>query len=211
MIRSYADFRYRVNEKYREWQLGIETARVFRDDGFHSNADRAEYTPVPFQALESALSGLGITDSDEFFDYGCGKGRALVIASLFPFRRVSGIELIPELHRRAEENLRRTERLRRCFEVEVLLGDAASHELSESVTVVFLWNPFIGSVLDAVIGQIRASFVRRPRPLRILHLRWSEQPEPFAACEWLSGAGSLPTWPSARPTELNLYQTRDGG
>lgn len=209
MIRSYADFRYRVYEKYREWQLGLDTAGVVREDAFHSNADHAEYAPIPFQVLENTLASVGISEADHFFDYGCGKGRALVIASMFPFRRVSGIELVPALQKCAEENLRRTEKHRRCSEVEVVMGDATSYALPESVTLVFFWNPFIGSVLDAVIEQIHQSLVRKPRPLRILHMRWREQPEPFAGCSWLTRVRSLPTWPSVRPTELVLYQARE--
>ena len=41
-----------------------------------------------------------------FVDIGSGKGRTLLMASQFPFRKIVGVELIAELHQRDQENLR---------------------------------------------------------------------------------------------------------
>ena len=92
--------------------------------------------------------------------------------------------------------------------MKVIVGDATTYELPEDVTVLFFWNPFSGSVLNAVIGQIRASLNRRSRRMRILYVRCREQPDAFAACDWLTPVCALPTWPSPAPTELILYETR---
>ena len=40
-----------------------------------------------------------------FIDLGSGKGRALLMASDYPFRRIVGVELLPQLHRAAQDNL----------------------------------------------------------------------------------------------------------
>ena len=42
-----------------------------------------------------------------FLDIGSGKGRALLLAAEYPFRRIVGVELMPELNSMAEENIRR--------------------------------------------------------------------------------------------------------
>ena len=42
---------------------------------------------------------------DVFVDYGAGKGRTVVLASTYQFKRVIGVELAPELAAIAEENL----------------------------------------------------------------------------------------------------------
>ena len=44
-----------------------------------------------------------------FIDIGSGKGRVLMMAADYPFRRILGIELLPDLHRAAQENLNRDE------------------------------------------------------------------------------------------------------
>ena len=41
-----------------------------------------------------------------FVDLGSGKGRTLLMASDYPFRRIIGVELLPSLHQIAQENLR---------------------------------------------------------------------------------------------------------
>ncbi len=42
-----------------------------------------------------------------FVDFGFGKGTALLLATEFPFKRIIGVEFSPELHRIAEENIKR--------------------------------------------------------------------------------------------------------
>jgi len=41
-----------------------------------------------------------------FIDLGSGKGRVLLMASDYPFKRIIGVEFMPELHRAAQENVR---------------------------------------------------------------------------------------------------------
>jgi len=42
-----------------------------------------------------------------FVDLGSGKGRVLLMASHYPFKRIIGVEFIPELHQVAQENIRK--------------------------------------------------------------------------------------------------------
>ena len=40
-----------------------------------------------------------------FIDLGSGKGRVLLMASDYPFKKIIGVEFMPELHRAAQENI----------------------------------------------------------------------------------------------------------
>ncbi|MBZ5489392.1 MAG: class I SAM-dependent methyltransferase [Acidobacteriia bacterium] len=42
-----------------------------------------------------------------FIDLGSGKGRALLMAAQYGFKRIIGVEFMPELHRVAQENIRK--------------------------------------------------------------------------------------------------------
>jgi methylase of polypeptide subunit release factors len=56
--------------------------------------------------LANAVASLDVEHKDfTFIDLGSGKGRALVLALSYPFRRVVGVEFALELHRVAEANL----------------------------------------------------------------------------------------------------------
>jgi predicted O-methyltransferase YrrM len=53
------------------------------------------------ESFDRALEGL------TFIDFGSGKGRALWMASEYPFRQLIALEFSPELHRIAEANITR--------------------------------------------------------------------------------------------------------
>ncbi len=78
-----------------------------------------------------------------FIDLGCGKGRALLLASRFPFREVIGIELNPQLAAIAKRNVERWQSSRECrSSIGVHLGDAADPPLPNTPTLLFLYNAF---------------------------------------------------------------------
>jgi hypothetical protein len=65
------------------------------------------YAPVSPQYFLSALENVNIRYQDfTFIDLGSGKGRALLLASEFPFQEIIGVELGPELHEIAKKNIR---------------------------------------------------------------------------------------------------------
>src|SRR5271166_6630819 len=64
------------------------------------------YQPTDPALFHEMLESLNI-DCREFVfvDIGSGKGRVLLMAADYPFQRVIGVELLPELHRVAQANL----------------------------------------------------------------------------------------------------------
>jgi SAM-dependent methyltransferase len=105
---------------------------------------------------------------DAVLEYGCGKGRALAfLASRFPVRQVTGIEIDPGLCAEAKANLARLKRLR--APVEVLCADATAFEVPDDVTVTYFYNPFRGEVFGNALDRLAESLERAPRPLRIAY------------------------------------------
>jgi hypothetical protein len=105
-----------------------------------------------------------------FVDLGSGKGRTLLMASDYPFRRIVGVELLPELHRVAEENIRRyRSEKQECHRIESVCADAAEFVLPQEPLVVYLFNPFPESVLERVIENLQAGARKGQRPLYVLY------------------------------------------
>ncbi len=129
----------------------------------------------PYQPSEPALfremlAGLGPVDGFTFIDLGSGKGRALLLASDLPFRRILGIELLPELHAVAEENLRRYRSERQqCFDLRSLCMDARDFAFPPEPTVLYLFNPLPESALEQVMTKLERSLAEHPRPLYIVY------------------------------------------
>src|ERR1700688_3075147 len=67
-----------------------------------------DYAAIEPEHFSRVLADSRIAFEDfTFIDFGSGKGRALLLASEYPFRRIVGLEFSPELHLTAEENIAR--------------------------------------------------------------------------------------------------------
>ena len=96
---------------WRERLLGI----------FHS-----PYMPTDPATFGEMMAALPIDFHQfTFIDIGSGKGRTLLMASEFPFRRILGVEILPELDRAARENIQAYKSpMQRCAKIESVCADA---------------------------------------------------------------------------------------
>ena len=159
-------------EKYHERRLGVDTAGYISlsDLGF---GDREKtcgaYEPIGYHSIFRALKTLDIRpERDVFIDYGSGKGRAVIAAATFPFKRAVGIELSEELTRVARSNVERARRRLRCSCVEFITADAVTYTPPDDITVVLLYNPFSLELLQTVLEKICASLAVHPRDLHVI-------------------------------------------
>jgi SAM-dependent methyltransferase len=130
-----------------------------------------------------------------FIDFGCGKGRVVFQAAMYPFRRVIGVELVPDLADVARENIRRALPKLRCKHVEIVTADVVNYEVPDDVTFVYFFDPFHGEIFSAVVAKLLASLRRRPRELTIIYFDPAEEQTLLAA-----GAKLVKTTRGLRPT-----------
>jgi SAM-dependent methyltransferase len=105
-----------------------------------------------------------------FIDLGSGKGRTLLMASDYPFRRILGVELLPSLHQIAVENLKKySSPAQRCFAIESLCEDARSFEFPLEPTVLYLFNPLPEEGLAAAMQNLADSLRAYPREVYVLY------------------------------------------
>ena len=155
------DWEHRVNTTsgavgWRERLLGV----------FHS-----AYQPTDPAMFREMMAALPIQfDQFTFVDLGSGKGRTLLLASEYPFQKVVGVEILPELHRAAEENIRvYREKTGRGGHIGTILMDAREYVFPESPLVVYLFNPLPEGGLRRVIGRLEESLTKVPRPAWIVY------------------------------------------
>jgi hypothetical protein len=137
---------------------------------FHSPYQPTE--PVLFHEMMEALSGQrGFSFSDfTFVDLGSGKGRTLLMASDYPFRRIVGVEILPALNAVAQENLDTYQsESQKCFSMESICGDATEFVLAPELTVLFLFNPFPEAGLRRVVSNLERSLGESPRQIFVLY------------------------------------------
>jgi SAM-dependent methyltransferase len=159
------DWEHRVNTTsaalgWRERLLGV----------FHS-----PYQPTESALFHEMLEALRQRSHSDFHDFvfidlGSGKGRALLMASDYPFRRIVGVELLPALHRAAQENLSKYHsELQKCFALESICADATAFAFPAEPSVLYFFNPFPEAGLKRMISNLELSLREHPRTVYVLY------------------------------------------
>ena len=105
-----------------------------------------------------------------FIDVGCGKGRVVLLASLYPFRRVIGVEYGRNLVEAAQANLVRwAHPEQRCRDLSVVWADATIYEFPNEPLLIYLFNPFERPVMDRFVAHLEQSMRDHPRPCTVLY------------------------------------------
>ncbi len=125
---------------------GIETTGFIGPgelrSGSKSDIFSSGYAGSQPSAIREAFGKIKNLETACFLDIGCGKGRALAVATEFPFRRILGVELSPALTRIAESNATvMASRFPDRTPIEVVEGDALRFELPTGFVVAFFYHP----------------------------------------------------------------------
>ncbi|MFT7642922.1 MAG: SAM-dependent methyltransferase, partial [Pirellulaceae bacterium] len=128
------------------------------------------YQPIDVHSFHLAISKLDIDWSRSVFaDYGCGKGRAVLLAGRRPFKKVLGIEICLSLCRIAEANVAAAKALLSAQDVEIIETDATTFEPPSDLNVVFMYNPFDANIVQLVLERLRESLAAHPRDMQIIY------------------------------------------
>ncbi len=186
---------HRLYERVMDKLIGIDTLGYSRPPELES-AEFHEYDPVPYRSARRLLESADVGPSDVFIEYGCGKGRIVVLATDYAYRKIVGIEISPELCHDAERNL--AAKPRRCSAVEILCANATTYEVPDDATVLFFGNPFSGEIMRQVLAKVRASYLRRPRKITFLVYNQSRFIERNDAGSWIKPVyDELTSYPKA--------------
>jgi SAM-dependent methyltransferase len=154
------DFEQRADTTWSNVRLGTRLKEVFAGRG---------YQPTD-PSIFREMMGTIMTDlsSYTFLDLGSGKGRALLLAREYGFRKIVGLELLPELHEVAKKNIARlptgeSERF------ELLCGDAREFGFPSGPLFLYLFDPFPAEILAEIIKNLEVSMVREPRPVIVAY------------------------------------------
>ena len=136
-----------------------------------SREDGVQYQAAAPRVVRALLDRLPAAARDgTFVDYGCGKGRALLLAGESGFRHLVGIEFAPGLAAVCRQNLRRSRVLPADVCSTVLETDAALYQPTEGILVAFLYNPFRGGTLSQVVERLRSRAARDPATVWVVYV-----------------------------------------
>lgn len=190
---AFGNLLSRAHTYWMEWRLGIHTDEFITADNLGYNGECASYAPVPYSSMRVILSELSMESDDVFLDIGCGMGRLVVLAAGYPIKRAIGVERSPALADIAHKNLR-TARHLRCWDLDIVTMNAAQYVIPNDVSVIFMFNPFTGAVLNAVLNNIWQSLQEAPRRLTLACLLQRGLPfdVQLRATPWLRRSCEMP-------------------
>ena len=159
----------------RQW--GTDTSRqigmnaldfpvTLKNDSFHYQASGAH-------VLDEAVALAGIDPAGYvFIDYGCGKGRVVLLAAAKPFARAIGVEYSALLTDIAEANSTIfTQRGGAKVLPEFWQGNAADYAPPAGALFCYLYNSFGAAILHGCLDRLEAAKAQDPsRPILLAYI-----------------------------------------
>jgi len=151
------------------------------------------YQPTPARHIFDFLRRIALTEHDSFIDLGSGLGHVTLLASICSRATCTGIELEPSYI----ECARTSARSLNLHNSRFIQADARAADFSRA-TVFYLYTPFSGAILRAVLDALRHQALIRP--IRLCTFgpctpRIAQEP-------WLTSAGPVET------DRLAIFRTR---
>jgi len=153
---------------------GVDTGGYIPGETLSDDLYSTDYYGIAPSALALALDHLAAAGIDPrrftFVDLGCGKARAMLVASRLPFERIIGIELSGELCAAARANVQSFQpQWLVVSSFDILHADATAYAFPETPLVVFLYHPFLGPTLRQVLHRLARSVREHPREVYLLY------------------------------------------
>lgn len=146
--------------------LGEIDLRNASTDDLGLSPDRShEYSNSGGLHLEKVLRALEIKPQDSIVDFGSGKGGALITFAKYPFSKITGVELSPELTAIAGKNLKKLN----IENVNLVVSDAAEFTDLDGYNYFYFFSPFPAGVMRAVVKNIASSLAGKPRNMVIIY------------------------------------------
>jgi SAM-dependent methyltransferase len=127
-------------------------------------AEGGRYEPTRLRLMRQVMSALNLAPGGAFVDFGCGKGRVLLLAAHFGFRRITGVEFAKELCGIARDNVARYKRKTGIqADIRIVEGDALEYKIQDDENFFFMFNPFSAALVEKVAENIMRSLTSQGR------------------------------------------------
>jgi hypothetical protein len=115
------------------------------------------YYPTPARAVLDMVDNAVLKPDDVFYDLGSGVGRVVILVNLASGAKAKGVEFNPDLHQYACDYADKLG----LTDVEFINADAQKVDYSDG-TVFFMYTPFTGELMQAVLRQLWQTAQKHP-------------------------------------------------
>ncbi len=158
-------------------KYGTDTARIVSVGALDIPNEKLEhsnrYEAVVPEAFEGIMRDVPVAHGEYIFiDVGSGKGRALLLASRFPFKTIIGVEISAALTEIALNNIRIfQDGGQKCRDIRAECIDGGGYEMPAEKTILYLNNPFDDQVMRPFVLNVEKSLQASPRKVFVVYQR----------------------------------------
>jgi SAM-dependent methyltransferase len=146
-------------------QIDLENIEVVGENRLLGNSFRST-SPRTFRLLAAFFPAD--RSNYTFIDVGCGKGRAVLLASQLGFNRVIGLEFSPWIAQVAKNNIRTFRGNRAGLGCSsIVIADALEYQLPNEPLMLYLYTPFQPELLDRFFDKVTETFDKNQKPIVI--------------------------------------------
>lgn len=160
---------YQLSDYYYEKHFHVHTTgTVLKSELGIDHEESVPYVPIPYQHIFQMLNRIPIAKNEStLLDYGCGKGRVLIAAASFNYKKIIGVELA-DIIKIADRNIKEMNR-RKVKHIALEHKDATEFVVPGDVNIIYFFNPFFGSLLEKVVTNIHHSLQKAPRKMYVIY------------------------------------------
>ncbi|MDH4128898.1 MAG: class I SAM-dependent methyltransferase [Spirochaetota bacterium] len=158
------DLKYNTDTK-----LPVDLVNLkIKDDSINFSFRYEGIDNIIFESIIRKLSKAFI-NKGLFVDLGCGKGKALMIASKY-FSEVIGIELSYEISKICKYNIKQYfKKTSKKPNINILTCNARDYKIPVKANVFYFFNPFHETVINSVLDNIEDSLKLEYRDIVIIY------------------------------------------
>ena len=128
-------------------------------------------TSVVVPLIRKIFNGLQINTSDVLIDFGSSQGRALLIASEYNFKKIIGIEFLPDLCIIAKNNFNKYENSTgKKLNIKLIEDDVLNYHYNGDENVFYFYNPFDEYIMEKVLKSINISLKKHLRKVKLIYI-----------------------------------------
>jgi SAM-dependent methyltransferase len=129
------------------------------------------YAPTSRKVIRTIRKHLADDLSDyTFVDFGCGKGKVLLLASNYNFKKIIGVEYSSYLSEIAKDNINSyVNSKQECHNIQCLHVDAIDFAIPEGPCVLYFFAPFSNEILSTIMNNVETALDANPREIVICY------------------------------------------
>lgn len=154
----------------------IQFEEYFGVNTFSKNIDKNErnivnygYGPTSYTSLDDFFKKHPFSNEDHLVDFGCGKGRVLIMAAFHGCSKITGYEINNDIFNLLSDNIAiYNEKFRNKSTFDLINMDVSEGHIDVTTNKFFFYNPFHLKIIIKTINKILESLSESMRSIEII-------------------------------------------